>query len=46
MIDPAWCVCPQDNSALQTLDLDDNQIGVDGAKALAEALKVCLQSEP
>ncbi len=32
--------CAQHNHTLQTLDLRDNQIGADGAKALAEALKV------
>jgi hypothetical protein len=35
------CMCfVQHNQSLQTLNLEENSIGAEGAKALAEALKV------
>ncbi len=39
-VDACGLACVQVNRALRTLDVDDNEIGADGAKAFSEALKV------
>ena len=34
-----WCLCPQMNTTLTSLELNSNNIDYDGATALAEAIK-------